>query len=152
MGKIQEPFFSGLQYARNYTLHGAAIVAAVSVEGPRERKVLKGEIRVGGGNATVSTWGFLDDPEPYDPASGKRERNKERRRDYNAHVAGYSVQSRIPRALHDLGVYIWDPSPPLAPRPAPRLNARVDPQAVVSGPLLCVDGVVNRQSSAMCST
>ena len=85
--------------------------------------MLKGEIRVGGGNATVSTWGFLDDPEPYDPASGKRERNKERRRDYNAHVAGYSVQSRIPRALHDLGVNIWDPSPPLAPRPPPRLKA-----------------------------
>ena len=147
LGKIRGPFFSGLQYARNCTLHGVAIVAAVSLGGPGERNVLKGEIRTGGGSATVSTWGFLEDPEPYDPASQKAESHKELRRDYNAQVAGYSLHSRIPSALLSLGVNIWDRSTSLAPgRPAlESRRARVDPQAViVSG---CIMSMTSSRSA-----
>jgi hypothetical protein len=122
MGKIQEPEYSGIAYARNCVLHGFVIVSDIFTQLPREPSPLKGDNarRVFQGPAKI--WGFTKDPEPHDRANGK-ERNRDRRAAYNAHVAEHSVHGIVPRLLLDLGVNIWavdDSDRGLKPRRPPR--------------------------------
>jgi hypothetical protein len=106
MGKIQEPEYSGIAYARNCVLHGFVIVSDIFTQHPREPSPLKADNARMVFQGPAKIWGFTKDPEPHDPAIGK-ERNRDRRAAYNAHVAEHSVQGIVPRLLLDLGVNIW---------------------------------------------
>ena len=150
MGKIQEPEYSGIAYARNCVLHGFVIVSDIFTQLPREPSPLKGDNarRVFQGPAKI--WGFTKDPEPHDPANGK-ERNRDRRAAYTAHVAQHSVQGIVPRLLLDLGVKIWavdDSDRGLTPR-RPRRRPSVPPGYVpnIHGP---IDEGVEERIRASC--
>jgi hypothetical protein len=123
MGKIEEPDYSGLAYARNCALHGFVIVSQVHEQGPREAKSpLLGDNPRIMGNATARIWGFTEDPEPHDPMTGRREPNRNRRVAYNERVARHAVFPMLDRVLLDLEVNIWisrgDPIPRREPRQA----------------------------------
>jgi hypothetical protein len=116
LGVKQEPAYSGLAYARNCVLHGAAVVTQVVLQGPYQQSPLLGDAPRFTGSATAHVWGFTDDPEPYDPASDSPERNAKRRADYNDHVAQHAVFPMLDKALLDLGVNIWAMGQDLEPR------------------------------------
>lgn len=121
MGRIQEPDYSGLAYARNCVLHGLVIVSQVHEQGPREASPLLGDNPRIMGNATARIWGFTEDPEPHDPTT-KKDPHRDRRAAYNERVARHAVFPMLDRVLLDLGVNIWigrgDPIPRREPRQA----------------------------------
>jgi hypothetical protein len=132
-GKLEEPQYSGVAYARNCVLHGFVVVAAIHEQGPRSRSPLLGDVPRFTGRATVQIWGFTTDPEPHDPTAGKPERNKKRRGDYNTHVAGHSVFPMVDYLMWHLGVNIWAKQDDLAPRRLPR-QATIVPGSMPPNP------------------
>lgn len=145
MGKLQEPEYSGIAYARNCVLHGFVIVSDIYIQNPREQSPLKGDHARMVFQGPARIWGFTPDPQPHNPANGK-ERNRDRRAAYNTHVAEHAVQGLVPRLLLDVGVNIWavdDSDRGLTPRRQPR-RASVPPGYVpnVHGPI--DDGVEER--------
>lgn len=117
LGRTEEDPYSGLAYARNCVLHGRAVVAAVATQPPRSASPLLGDVPRFTGSATAKIWGFVDDPEPYDPSTGVNERNKKRRAAYNRSIAGHVVSPLVDAALEDLGVDAWAAA---SVAPAPR--------------------------------
>lgn len=106
LDKKRDPTFRGLVHARNCAVHGYAIVSEVCEEGPWESRKTKGGPRIGGGGARIRSWAFTDDPEPFDPSTGAKDRYKAQRVDYNERVAHYEVFHLLSWTLHDLGVAV----------------------------------------------
>jgi hypothetical protein len=118
LGRTEDDPYSGLAYARSCVIHGRAVaVAGVAIQGPWSHSPLLGDAPRFTGSATARIWGFLDDPEPYDPSSGKTEKHAGRRAAYNRSVARHAVSPLIEKALMDLDVDIEAADDvPMAPR------------------------------------
>lgn len=129
-GRKEEPVLSGLAYARNALLHNpdSLIVSYVAHQDGFDYPLAGPTARIYVRNGTM--WGFTQDPEPYDPSTGK-ERNAKRRADYNRTVANHEVLPLLDATLWDLGVNVlamddddWQP----APRRARKQVTRPDSQ------------------------
>jgi hypothetical protein len=122
-GIIEEPRYSGLAYARNCMLHGFVVVSRVHVQ-----KALQPSTLLGGLPSRHAfdayQWGFGEDPEPYDPTTGKPERTPRRRAHYSEHLAHHVVFPMLDEALLDLGVNVYlVADSPLLPKRAPRRSS-----------------------------
>lgn len=101
----QDPLFSGLAHARDRTLLGSPVVGLMSLDGDEERTAQPGENAPGCGLGTGTVWGFTREPEPPAPAPASEQLNSRVEHDaYDATLAGHSVESKVTRALHLLGV------------------------------------------------